>query len=98
MRERRRELLAECLEVVHRGPDLGDRLLDRAIAERDADLLNDSELMDLIIQRAWRDLLHFQAIPPDAEASCSCDQEEACSIPEVLEEQLSEIQPCAASD
>lgn len=89
MRQRREELLAQALEVLHDGPLLLARLLDAAQApgvER-AGFLGEARLVRDYIIRAKRDLERFAIPPKDADVICNCSTTAACTLPVFLKVQ-----------
>lgn len=75
----------------------GDSILSRLL--RKAAEVNEPELVDLArlisnaIRRAWRDLKAFEVLPHDAPNDCACGSADLCSIPQVLEDQIIQIDP-----
>lgn len=92
MRRHRRRTLAECAEVLERGPNLRERLLDRSLETNDPVWVEVAEWIDSAIFRARRDLLKWRPIPWGTPPECFCEQEGTCTLPEVLHEQLIEIE------
>ena len=94
MRRHRRNTIEECLKIVEKGPDLRDRLLERAVKADRPQLVEEARLVDRAIRLAWRDLIQFSAVPTDADVNCACeDGLVRCRLPDVLENQLVEVQP-----
>lgn len=94
MRRSRRERLGEWLELLHHGPRLLDRLLERAAQEPrnpSLTLLKAAEELRRSIQRASRDIRRFAAIPRDADRRCRCGHEDHHTLPTWLEEQIREV-------
>lgn len=89
----RRQTIEECLDLIYRGGAIVARLLEKATAEQDPDLVDEARAIEDAVRRAWLDLYVFQVVPQDAPRSCACGRDESCSIAHLLEEQTLEVEP-----
>ncbi len=92
MRRTRREHMGEWLRLLDVGPGLVEALLSRCAEEgvsaNTADLLAAAEMLQRLLQSAFRDIQRFAVIPPDADTSCRCQQTDQLQLPEVLVSQV----------
>lgn len=94
MRKKRREILQESLDLLDRGTDLRDRLLEQSSKTAEPGFVELAQLIDELLRLAWRDLLQFQPIPADADSPCGCKEKNAqATLPGVLERQLLQVEP-----
>lgn len=92
MRRLREKAVRELLHLLLKGRELHARLLERSIAEADPALIEEARLLALFLRRAGEDLERFEAIPYDARCPCICSDEALCTLPQVLDEQVIEVE------
>jgi len=93
MRRFRRETVRDCLRMIERGQRVLDRLLEKALQEREPALLEEAKVIEDAVRRAWQEIEAFKVVPRDARRSCPCDDEDLFEVPRVLWEQTVEIEP-----
>ncbi len=92
MRRLREKAIRELLQLLVKGRALHVRLLERAAAEADPALIEEARLLAIFLRRAGEDLERFEVIPHDARRPCICSDEALCTLPQVLDEQVIEME------
>jgi hypothetical protein len=101
MRRERRERIEDALILVREGPAERRFLLEKADelearggpgdAAEAARLRRGADLHRMTIERAWKDLRRYRAIPEDHDRACRCAKPRALRLPAALREQLVEL-------
>ncbi len=95
LRELRRKLIEECLELIIEGREAEEELKRRAETENDPASLRHAKTLNKLILRAEKDLCRYRAIPADAPRPCRCTGGRVLALPNWLGKQTITVElPC----